>query len=109
MKNIILAATVLFSASAAMAQNNFCDQYASKGTYLTAIATVASKMNYTFEELCSLPRLMDIQMLDSLRYSEDYELIDHSKITLHYETYSCDYFVRNSDQVVTKKGCYNTW
>lgn len=33
----------------------------------------------------------------------------HFWVTLHYNEYSCQYFVRKIDQVVTRKTCYNTW
>lgn len=108
MKNILLAVTAFLSANAAIAQTNFCTQHSSKSSYLNAISAVAIAMNYTYEELCSLSTLSDIQIEQTVLLNQENEYENHSWITLHYETYSCQYFVRDQDQFISRKNCYNT-
>lgn len=99
----------LFMAQPAMAQD-FCAQYIEAPSfYKIAIHTVASAMKYTDEQLCNLSTLADIQIQKAVLPNEENQAIDHTWVTLHYAEYSCQYFVRNSDQVITKKNCYNTW
>ena len=109
MKNNILLGIIFFIANTALAQNNFCAQYAAKPTYLTAISKLATEMNYTFEQLCSLSTLGDIQVVPTALRDENYQPVNHVWVTLHYETYSCQYFVRDADQIIIRENCYNTW
>jgi len=96
----------LFSSAA---QNGFCTQYVGQSKYMTAIHSVATAMGYTDPQLCSLSTLVDIQLMPSIRYNEENLRVDHVLVTLYYETYACQYWVRNDDQVITSKNCYNTW
>lgn len=101
-------ATLLITATASA--HGYCERYEKNETYLNAIRTVAQRMQYKPLELCTLSTLSDI-------YIESTSLIDdqtaesqpHTWVTLHYSEYSCQYFVKNSDQSVTKSNCYGTW
>jgi hypothetical protein len=109
MRSIMLMAFSFFFAFNVMAQSNFCAQYAEQKSYQEAIQSVATAMKYTHDQLCTLPTLTDIYMSQTVLYSTENLPIDHLSVTLHYETYSCQYFVRASDKVITRKSCYNTW
>lgn len=107
MKIFALALT-LFSFSA-FSQSHGCERYASKPVFVKAIETVANHMNYSLEELCTLPRNMDIHVTTTKLYNEKQEPIPHVWVSVHYDEYSCQYFVNEADFVVTKSNCYNTF
>lgn len=76
-----------------------------------ALKIVATAMKYEVEELCNHPRVMDIYFTDRIFYrpENNNEPEPHVWMTIHYNEYSCQYFVRDIDLVVTQKNCYNTW
>lgn len=109
LKQITALVLSLFVTTSAFAHGH-CGKYEENQAYMAAIRTVASRMQYKALELCALPTLADIYVSStSLVDSETGEVIPHSWVTLHYNEYSCQYFVRNSDQSLTKSNCYNTW
>jgi hypothetical protein len=77
----------------------------------TAFTVVAKNMKYTVDELCSLPRLLAVYMDNRTFYrpENNNQPEPHTWVTLHYNEYSCQYFVRDADLVVTKSNCYNTF
>lgn len=95
--------------AAVPARADFCSKYEGNEAYLRAVSVVAKAMQYSPAELCSLPRLADIHVTRRNILNERQEVIPHVWVTLHYNEYSCQYFVRESDSVVTSKNCYNTW
>ncbi len=105
---LIAAAFSLLTATQAFAATGFCAKYEKNAKYLDAIKVLAKNMQYGFEELCNLPRLADIYVTKRSFYNEQNELIPHVWVTLHYMEYSCQYFLRESDLVTTRKNCYNT-
>lgn len=112
---ILISSFFGLSLNTALAENQYqlpgyCTKYSSKESYLKAIQVVASYMKYSPQELCELPRLADIYVVDTNFYNpETRQDEDHIWITLHYSSYSCQYFVRNADFNITKKDCYDTW
>lgn len=106
MKLVIIA--LFFISSFAQAANH-CERYQNNEAFMTAIATQAERMKYTLDELCHLPRLMDIYVVDTIIVNEKNEEIPHIWLTLHYSENSCQYFLRADDYSTTKKNCYNTW
>ncbi len=109
MKNILLAGMVLFTAHTSLAQTDFCTQYAAQPSYLAAIDQLATAMQYSYKGLCTLSTLADVQIIPTVLRDENFQPVNHLWVTLHYETYSCQYFIRDTDGVVTRKNCYNTW
>ena len=105
----VLALVLALGSFAAFAQDNGCNRYANRSTYQTAINTVAQHMDYTGEDLCSSPRILEIYVVNTQVDNERHEPIPHIWVTLHYNEYSCQYFVREADYVITKSNCYNTW
>lgn len=94
----------------ASAATGFCSRYADNAEYLRAIEIVAEKMMYTSTELCELGRLADIHVDTRGIYNADTDQVErHIWVTLHYNEYSCQYFVRAEDGVITRKNCYNTF
>ena len=104
---LLLAVAYTFQAQAL--STNSCEMYLQNPAYAKAITQVASNMGYTYEQLCAVPRLMDIFVENRNLLNEQQEIIPHILVTLHYGEESCQYFVRDSDFVVTKKNCYNTF
>ena len=94
----------------AQADTNFCARYNHQPRYVKAISVIAHNMQYDVEQLCTLPRLADIYITDRVFYvPPKNEPEPNVWITLHYNEYSCQYFVREADWVVSRKNCYNTF
>lgn len=104
MKNLVIALSISFS-SAAFA--NHCAKYEGQKEFMTAIQVVAKEMNYTFNQLCSQTRIGDIYVANRMFYTREGDPVPHTWVNLHYWTYTCQYFVRKSDNVITQSNCYN--
>ncbi|RYZ64064.1 MAG: hypothetical protein EOP05_22605 [Proteobacteria bacterium] len=100
---------VLLSAPSAFAFGPLCERYMNNALEVAAIQTVSRNMQYTPETLCSLERILDVQIVHTNLLDENQRPIPHTWLTLHYNEYSCQYYVRDADKVVTKKNCYNTF
>lgn len=112
MRNILISTLVLFSTASASAWTGYCARYttsAESKAYLTALSVVAKNLQYTEDQMCTLPTLSDIHLAKRNFVNAQQEIESHVWVTLHYSEYSCQYFVRESDWVVTRKNCYNTW
>lgn len=83
-----------------------CGKY-NQPRYLTAITTVAKNLDMTFEELCTLPRILDVEAQPSHTLTREGERIPHTRIQLHMSYESCLYMVRDADQVITSQRCYS--
>lgn len=105
MKNLMIIISTLFVSSLAFA--NHCDKYAAQPEVITAIQVVAKEMKYSFQDLCNQSRIGDIYAAKRVIYSHDNQPIPHVWVNLHYWSYTCQYFVRESDHVITKANCYN--
>lgn len=101
-------AVLMFSASA-FAQGNGCTRYSNNQVFMKAIETVAQEIGYSYEDMCSGSRVLDVHVTTKKIYNEQQEPIPHVWVSLHYNEYSCQYFVRESDFTITKGNCYNTW
>lgn len=104
-----LAFGTLASPSEAKAFGPHCQAYLNKPLYVAALKTVARNMQYSLEQLCSLERILAVEVQHTNLIDENQRPIPHTWVTLHYNEYSCQYFVRDADKVVTKKNCYNTF
>ena len=103
-----LIALVIGSQSA-FAFGPLCQRYMKNQLEVDAIRTIASNLQYSTEELCSPNRILDVQVTHTQLFDENQQPIPHTWVTLHYNEYSCQYFVRDADKVVTQKNCYNTF
>lgn len=109
-KVLALAAGVFFSAGPARAAYDFCARYENNRSYSHAIEVVAKNLDYTKSELCGLSRLLDIHVTTTgVLDNTTQEIESHFWVTLHYGEYSCQYFVREADSLITKKNCYSTF
>lgn len=106
---LFASAALILSTQSAMAFGPLCERYLDNALEVAAIETVSFNMQYTPEQLCSLPMAYDIQITHTMLSDEDQRPIPHTWLTVHYNEYSCQYFVRDADKVVTKKNCYNTF
>jgi hypothetical protein len=107
MINALIA--IIVSSQPAFAFGPLCQRYMNNQLDVDAIRTVARNLQYTTEQLCSPSRILDVQVTHTQLPDENQRPIPHTWLTLHYNEYSCQYFVRDSDKVVTKKNCYNTF
>lgn len=108
----ILALSTLVSTASFASEfsEKSCEKYGRKASYAKALDVISNNMKHSSRsELCSLPHLFDVYITDRDFYNiETQEQEPHVWVTLHYAEHSCQYFVRNSDWVVTRKNCYNT-
>jgi hypothetical protein len=110
---ILLA--LLFVASTQSFASEFsersCELYSKNEKYAKALDVVAEMVtNSSRSELCSLAHLLDVHVAEKNIFNKENEKTEnHVWVTLHYNEYSCQYFVRDTDFVVTQKNCYNTW
>lgn len=107
MKTLALALS-LFSFSA-FAQGHGCARYEYKPVFTESLKTVANFLDFSYEELCSHPRVLDVHVTTTKIYNQKQEPIPHVWVTLHYNEYSCQYFVNETNFEVTKSNCYNTF
>ncbi len=112
MRSFIMSVVFVLSAGSASAWTGLCAQYEksqNRAAYLTALSVVAKNLQYSQDQMCTLSTLADIHLAKKNFLNEQQEIESHVWVTLHYSEYSCQYFVREKDWVVTRKNCYNTW
>lgn len=103
----LLASTLVFLSPSAQAFGPLCENYLTNPLNRAALQTVAQNLQYAPEQLCSLERILAIEVQHTNLIDEAQRAIPHTWVTLHYGEYSCQYFVRDADKVVTKKNCYS--
>jgi len=107
MRSFLVILSVLASSSAFAA--NHCDQYAGNNRFLTAIQTVATYQNYTFEELCNNPRLLTIEVQPNRQIKPDFggTEIPAVRVDLHSGYQTCSYTVIDADKSIVNAHCYS--
>lgn len=105
---LLLVIASVFVSSAAFATNH-CDQYAGNTRFLTAIQTVATYQNYTFEQLCNDARLLTIEAQPNRQIKPDFggTEIPAVRVDLHSGYQTCSYTVIDADQSIVKANCYS--
>lgn len=110
MKAILGVALVgsLVAGGFAQAANNHCDKYWSRDPrYIEAIKAVAAHTMRDFEELCTLPGLLDIEAQPDRVITRAGDVIPHVSVQLHRDYDSCMYKVRDADKEITSAHCYS--
>lgn len=91
---------------------NLCSYLSKNNDASSTVKKLATKLNYSYEQLCTHPRILAIQDEErSYYYSDSNDFENHLVITLHYSEYSCEYHY-NSTRLTwntEKQYCYNTW
>ena len=107
MRSFLVALTMLASSSAFAA--NHCDQYAGNTRFLIAIQTLAAYQNYTFEQLCTDPRLLTIEVQPNRIILPDFggTEVPAVRVDLHSGYQTCSFQIRDSDQAVVSSKCYS--
>lgn len=103
---LILSALIVLASSAAFAQNS-CDKWANNPRFVKAINVVAANEGYTFEQLCTLPKILDVEAQPTRKIERDGTVIPHVRVQLHMEYSSCLYMVRDADLAITENRCYS--
>lgn len=106
MKTLLVAAVLLSSTAFA---GEMCSRWRSNARYDKALTTLANHMNYSMEEMCNLPQVLDIEVQPSRVINPEGEVIPHVRIELHRAYDSCFYMIRDLDQVITSSRCYSTF
>lgn len=106
-----LVAVMMSTVSAgvsAQAATNHCDEYWNRDPrYIDAIKAVATYTMRSFEELCTLPGLLDIEAQPDRVITRAGDVIPHVSVQLHREWDSCMYKVRDADKEITSAHCYS--
>lgn len=110
---ILLGLTLFVLSSNAFAWSGLCEKVASNAKhpeYAQALTLLAKHMEYSEEQLCNHPRILDIYGDNKTLFNpETHKPEPHVWMTLHYSEYSCQYFFRQADWKLTQSNCYNTW
>ena len=86
---------------------DLCTKYENKPRYMKAIETVAKYQQYTMEEFCSHPRVLDIEVQPSQVINNKGEVIPHMSVQQHFSYDSCLYMVNETDYSITRARCYS--
>ena len=86
-----------------------CEKYQQLPKRIEAIATVAAQLKYSMNDICNLERIADIYVTDKSQYDENGDVVELDWVTLHYNEYSCQYFIRKDNRQMFAKNCYNTF
>lgn len=87
-----------------------CTKFEARPAVQTVVHMLAKKLSYTMDELCTHPRVLDIQ--DEQRrffYQDSGQYETHTVITLHYSENSCEYHYNAGRSQWQKQYCYSTW
>lgn len=106
MRLFIVALSLIISSVSFAETRNVCARY-SQERYIKAITAVAKNLGLSYDQLCALPRVWDVEAQPSHTYTRDGERIPHVRIQLHGEYESCLYMVRDADLVITENRCYS--
>ncbi|MFV8249989.1 hypothetical protein [Bdellovibrio bacteriovorus] len=105
---ILLATLTLLASSAAFA-GNLCTKWEHSDRYTAAIKVVAAQEDFSYDELCTFARILDIEAQPSRVITPKGDVIPHVRIQLHMAYESCLYMVRDADKVITSQRCYSGW
>ena len=104
---ILISAVIFLASSFSFAAGTMCDKWASNPTFVKAISAVADVEGMPFEQLCTLPRILDIEAQPTHLFTREGERIPYTRVQLHGEYDSCLFMVRVSDNVITEQRCYS--
>lgn len=107
--HILLTALLTVISSSVFAATSHCEKYSHKTRYIEAIRAVAQHENMAYEELCALPKVLDIEAQPSRVVTVQGEVIPHVQVQLHMAQQSCLYMVRDADLAITSNRCYSGW
>ncbi len=103
-----LVALVFAAGFAQAAPVNHCADYADREPrYLEAIRAVAEYTMRSFDELCTLPGVLDIEAQPDRVIERDGTVVPHITVQLHRDYDSCLYKVRDRDKAITSARCYS--
>ncbi|MNJ96695.1 hypothetical protein D3C87_144250 [compost metagenome] len=108
MRSMIVAISLLIS-SIGFAKETYAPGCAkhNQPRYVAAITAVAKSLDMTYEELCALPKIMDVEAQPTHTFKRDGERIPHVRVQLHMAYESCLYMVRDADLEITDQRCYS--
>lgn len=106
---IVMTSLIMLLSSTVFAQGDLCAKYSHNERYTAAIKAVANLEQFSFEELCTLPKILDIEAQPSRVITPQGDVIPHVQLQLHMSYQSCLYMVRDADKVVTSSRCYSGW
>lgn len=89
---------------------NHCEKFSSNPPIMKILESLATKLSYSFNEMCTQSRIADIYQETKQVYIREKDAYhDHIFVTLHYYEYSCEYQFDLVEQRWGKQNCYNTW
>ena len=106
----LILGVLIFSQSIRAYEVNHCAQFDADPEMSRLLYSLSEKLSYSYEELCSEPRIFDIfSERRQVYYLESDSYHEHMFITLHYNEYSCEYqFDMVMDQWADQH-CYSTF
>lgn len=87
--------------------NSKCAKWENKPEYVKAIDVVATAAGWSYEEMCTLPRIWDVEAQPSRIILRDGTVVPHVRVQLHYEYHSCLYMVNKETWQISESRCYS--
>lgn len=100
-------AVLAFSFVPTLLAADLCTRYENNARYLKGIEVLAEFQNYSRDEFCQLPQVLDLEIQPSRKITREGEVIPHLRIQQHYAESSCLYMISEVDWSVSEKRCYS--
>lgn len=102
-----LIAVLCFGSMHSMYAADLCARYENNVRYSKGIDVLAQFQNYSREEFCQLPRVLDLEIQPSRIITREGEVIPHLRIQQHFAESSCLYMISEIDWSISEKRCYS--
>lgn len=106
MKALALGLAVLSSSAFA---NNLCTKYDNRSEYINALTALVTHMDRSLEEVCSSPRILDIEIQPSQIINREGQAVPQFAVYFHYNEESCKYLLNRETLTLTSSRCFPTW
>lgn len=87
---------------------DMCSRW-TKERYVKAIEVVAQAEGVTPAELCSMEKLLDVEVQPSQTFTREGKLVPCVRVQLHGEYSSCLYLIKDEDWSILEQRCYSGW
>lgn len=102
-----LIAVMCLVGSPLIMATDLCSRYENNVRYSKGIDVLAQFQNYSREEFCQLPRVLDLEIQPGRIITREGEVIPHLRIQQHYAESSCLYMISEIDWSISEKRCYS--
>lgn len=105
MKTLLIFFLSVFALEA-LADSN-CSKWESRPDYVKALEVVAHEAGWTYEEMCTFPRILDVETQPSRIILRDGTVVPHVRVQLHYDYHSSLYMINKETWQISESRCYS--